>query len=691
MTDVVSTDVSLARVGNNLTIRVTSTGEVITVLARFTSTTSGAGIEEISFADGAVWTLQDILARTRLEGTTAAETLTGVAYRDNLYGFGGNDTLNGNDGDDLLVGGANNDSLAGGNGSDLYQWQRLDGNDTINDAGTVAGEVDTLILSDVASTGAVLARSGVNLTVTVPQSGEVITVLNRFATTGGMAGIEAIEFSDGVVTRILQDQVALFSTTGTAAGEALTGTIYADSISGLAGNDTLTGGNGNDILTGGTGNDSLAGGNGSDGYVWTKGEGNDTLNDAGTAMSEEDRLTLTNVASTDVQLSRANGSANLTIRVISTNEVITVVGQFGAALSGVGIETITFADGVRWSLADIQTATKVVGTTAAETLTGTARPDNMDGLAGNDVLNGGDGDDVLIGGAGTDSLAGGNGNDRYEWSRTQGNDTINDAGASLTEVDTLVLKDVLSTDVVTLSRANGSTDVTMLIGSSNETLRLTGQYSAVTSGAGIERIVFADGVVWLLDDIQSRVNSLGGTGNDVLTGTGFDDLMRGLGGVDTLNGGAGDDTLDGGVANDTLDGGTGNDVFEWRQGDGNDAISDTGTANLETDILRIVGVATSSVDLYRVSGSVDLRVDISDGLGGKSTVIIRNQFLDPASNVGIEGIQFDDGTIWTQANIFGWTGTYGSGENQNNFIGSPSNDRMFGRGGDDTLDGRGGG
>ena len=308
-------------------------------------------------------------------------------------------------------------------------------------------------------------------------------------------------------------------------------------------------------------------------------------------------------------------------------------------------------------------------------------------MPGNDVLNGGDGDDVLIGGAGTDSLAGGNGNDKYEWSKTQGNDTINDAGALLTEVDTLVLKDVASTDVVTLSRANGSTDVTMLIGSTNETLRLTGQYSAVTSGAGIERIVFADGVVWLLDDIQSRVNSLGGTGNDSMTGTAFDDLMRGAGGVDTLIGGAGDDTLDGGVANDTLDGGTGNDVFEWRQGDGNDAISDTGTANLETDILRIVGVAASSVDLYRVSGSTDLRVDISDGLGGKSTVIIRNQFLDPASNVGIEGIQCDDGTIWTQANIFGWTGTYGSGENQNNFIGSPSNDRMFGRGGDDTLDG----
>ena len=36
-----------------------------------------------------------------------------------------------------------------------------------------------------------------NLTVTVQQTSEVITVLNRFATTGGTAGVEAIEFSDG--------------------------------------------------------------------------------------------------------------------------------------------------------------------------------------------------------------------------------------------------------------------------------------------------------------------------------------------------------------------------------------------------------------------------------------------------------------------------------------------------------------
>jgi Ca2+-binding RTX toxin-like protein len=685
--------VALSRVSgsNNLTVRVVSTGEVITILNRFAATTSGAGIEEISFSDGVLWTLQDILSRTRVDGTAAGETLTGVAYRDNLYGLAGNDTLNGNDGDDVLVGGAGLDSLTGGNGSDIYEWSRTEGNDTINDAGTATTEVDTLILKDVFSSAAVLAKSGVNLTVTVPQTGEVITVLNRFATTGGMAGVEAIAFADGVVTRVLQDAVAQFATTGTVAGETLTGTIYADSLSGLAGNDTLTGGEGNDILVGGAGNDSLVGGNGSDSYLWTKTEGNDTINDTGALMSETDRLTLTNVASTDVQLTRANGSNHLVIRVVSTGELITVINRFESTAanpnpSGLGIDAILFSDGITWTLTDILAATKLEGTAAGEVLSGSTYRDNLAGMAGNDVLNAYGGDDVLIGGAGNDQLAGENGNDTYEWTKGEGNDTINDAGAALTEVDTLMLKNVTTADGITMNRQNGTTDLTILIDSTGEVIRVSGQYGNVTSGGGIEKIVFADGTIWTLDDILNKTRASGGSTNDNLVGTAFDDNMWGFLANDTLTGGAGDDTMLGGEGNDQLDGGAGNDRFEIRTIDGNDTISDTGTSIYEIDILKITTVAQSSVDLYRLSGSNDLRIEVNSG-GVIQTHIVRNQFLDPASGVGLEGIEFADGTIWSREDILNKTGTYGTGNNANNFVGSASRDRMFGRLGDDTLDG----
>lgn len=690
LVDVSSDDVALTRSGNNLTIRVLSTNETLTVLTRFAATTSGAGIEEIVFGDGAVWSLTDILSRTRFEGTGIGETLTGVAYRDNLFGLGGNDTLNGNDGDDLLMGGAGNDSLAGGNGNDLYEWQKGDGNDTINDAGAVAGEVDTLVLKDVPSTGAILARSGANLTVTIAQTGEVLTVQNRFATTGGMAGIEAIEFSDGVVTRVLQDQVALFATTGTAAAEGLVGTIYADSLSGLSGNDTLTGNDGNDILTGGVGVDSLAGGNGSDRYVWAKGDGNDTINDAGASLVETDHLVLVDVSSSDVHLTGANGSANLVIRIVSTGELITVVGRFGATVSGVGIESLSFADGVTWSLTDIIAATTLTGTTAAETLTGTVYRDNISGLAGNDILNAGDGDDVLIGGLGVDSLNGANGNDIYEWSKGDGNDTLNDTGTSLGDVDTLILKDVASTDGLRLTRgalsASPSTEMQLTVESTGEVIRVLGQYANVANGTGVERIQFSDGVSWQLNDILARVSGSGGAAADSLVGTEFRDNLFGMAGNDTLNGGLGDDVLNGGIGNDQLDGAGGNDFFEWYAPDGNDTISDTGTSTYEFDTLRLVGVLPGVVSFFRGSGSNNLRIEIGNGLGGASSIMVMNQFLNPASGVGIEAIAFDDGTLWSRRDILENVSTWGTA-GANNLVGSGDNDKIFGRDGNDTLDG----
>ena len=237
-----------------------------------------------------------------------------------------------------------------------------------------------------------------------------------------------------------------------------------------------------------------------------------------------------------------------------------------------------------------------------------------------------------------------------------------------------------------MNRLNGTTDLTILIESTNETIRVAGQYTGVTAGNGIERIVFADGVTWQLDAILDSVRHSGGANNDNLVGTAFDDNMWGFLGDDTLTGAAGDDTLKGGEGSDILDGGAGNDRFEWQLVDGNDLISDTGTSIFEYDILKISTVSTSAVDLYRASNSADLRIEVNNGAGNILVQVIKNQFLDPASGVGIEGIEFANGTIWSRADILKNTSTDGTALN-NNFIGSASNDRMFGRAGDDTLDG----
>ena len=74
-------------------------------------------LQGIEFADGTVWGLEQIVART-LQSTDGADTLRGSSYTDTIRGGGGNDTLNGGAGDDDLYGDADNDVLSGDGGND---------------------------------------------------------------------------------------------------------------------------------------------------------------------------------------------------------------------------------------------------------------------------------------------------------------------------------------------------------------------------------------------------------------------------------------------------------------------------------------------------------------------------------------------------------------------------------------------
>ncbi|WP_322522204.1 Ig-like domain-containing protein [Guyparkeria halophila] len=85
--------------------------------------------------------------------------------------------------------------------------------------------------------------------------------------------------------------------------------------------------------------------------------------------------------------------------------------------------------------------------------------------------------------------------------------------------------------------------------------------------------------------------TLGGTGNDALSGSANDDVLFGGLGNDELVGNAGDDVLIGGKGDDTLTGGLGDDVFKWELNDqgnatspANDVITDFGTGNDVLDL-----------------------------------------------------------------------------------------------------------
>lgn len=64
---------------------------------------------------------------------------------------------------------------------------------------------------------------------------------------------------------------------GTSDDDHLNGSSRADRIFGRDGDDVLRGRDGNDVLRGGQGRDRLVGGDGADTFVFTRGDGRDTI------------------------------------------------------------------------------------------------------------------------------------------------------------------------------------------------------------------------------------------------------------------------------------------------------------------------------------------------------------------------------------------------------------------------------
>ena len=207
--------------------------------------------------------------------------------------------------------------------------------------------------------------------------------------------------------------------------------------------------------------------------------------------------------------------------------------------------------------------------------------------------------------------------------------------------------------------------------------------------------------------------------NDVLNGLGGNDLLNGLGGSDALNGGAGNDTLVGGVGADTLDGGAGFDEVAYNRDGGTGGVS----VNLETGAVRdtfgnpdllsnievVYGSAQADVITGR-AGAGDLLYgrggnDVINSGGGDDTLVGGggNDTLDGGSGVDQVAYFRETGTRGVTVNLAEGTATdtFGNSDrvlNVEHVIGTDSDDRiigsnrlagdrLFGRDGDDYLDG----
>jgi Ca2+-binding RTX toxin-like protein len=305
----------------------------------------------------------------------------------------------------------------------------------------------------------------------------------------------------------------------------------------------------------------------------------------------------------------------------------------------------SLAAGVEAISADGHANVTILGAATADTynfsgmtLTGIAA---IDGAAGNDTITGSAGADTIAGGLGNDVLNGGDGSDAYVVAAGDGIDTINDTGASGSDA--------------------------ILAAGDNIAITLRSGFSAAN---GVEEIGAAG---------YANVTILGSAGADTynfggMTLNGIANI-DGAAGIDTITGSAGADTISGGVGNDVLNGGDGSDTYLFAQGDGIDAITDTGASGVDTILASDDNVAITLRTGFGAGNGIE---EIS--AGGHSNVTI-------LGGAGAENFNLSTVLLTGIAAIDGGAGndTITGSAGADTIVGGLGNDILNGGDGNDTY------
>ncbi|OOL00468.1 hypothetical protein B0B36_01115, partial [Pseudomonas syringae pv. actinidifoliorum] len=549
----------------------------------------------------------------QLSGGEGADYLTGGEGNDTLLGDAGNDTLYGDSGDDQLDGGAGDDILYGGAGADTFRFGKGYGADLIDSSDTESNRLDIVDMIDIQSNEVIFNRVSDSLVIAFKNNADKLKIDLFFSSssTSLVSTVKGVRFADGLVWSVEQIQ-SKSVIQGSFGADVLNGDVRNDQLYGNEGDDLLYGNDGDDLIDGGAGNDSLFGGAGADTFRFGKGYGTDLIGSADVESNRLDTADLIDIQSSEVTFSRV--SDDLVINLTNGNDKLTISYFFSSpgALAST-VKQIKFADGLVFDVGQVQSRTitqgtngndQITGSLSADVIKGGAGADALSGDGGNDqlygeegddLLYGNDGDDLIDGGAGNDSLFGGAGADTFRFGKGYGTDLIGSADVESNRLDTADLIDIQSSEV-TFSRV--SDDLVINLTNGNDKLTISYFFSSPGALAStVKQIKFADGLVFDVGQVQSRIITQGTNGNDQITGSLSADVIKGGAGADALSGDGGndqlygeegddllygndgDDLIDGGAGNDSLFGGAGADTFRFGKGYGTDLI---GSADVES-------------------------------------------------------------------------------------------------------------
>ncbi len=434
---------------------------------------------------------------------------------------------------------------------------------------------------------------------------------------------KVVEVDPSFISAVLNGDAGDNVIDGTAGGDLIRGYAGNDTLNGLGGEDDLRGGDGNDILNGGDDNDILDGGLGND--TLDGGAGDDQL------LGDDGNDTLIGGDGSDV-LDGGAGNDDLD--------------------GDAGEDTLSGQDG-------------------NDNLSGGADNDTLNGGAGNDLLYGDGEDDTLFGDAGNDTLYGGVGNDTLDGG--DGNDTL-----------------------------RGEDGDDFFVGGAGNDF--------IYGDTGIDTVSYAGAIAGVIETMSGYGTDTGGagrnyhTGIEVLIGSDFGDTLSGTSAsAETIHGGAGDDMIDGGAGNDILDGGDGSDTFF------SSYLYYTITVDLAVTTAQNTGVGIDTLTNFEnvyggyygdtlLGNSADNTFmggngnDTIDGRGGDDTASYMDSTTDVTVDLLLQGGAQDTGGAGfdTLTSIENLTGGQGNDElsgdsNRNVLIGLAGDDRLFGRGNNDTF------
>ena len=632
-------EVTLSRIANNeIQITINDTGETLVLEGIYQN--NNDAIEFVEFADGTVWDRDYLIENAWWRGTDGDDTITASQYYNNI--------VHGGKGSDALDGG-----YATSSNAPTFIFNVGDGIDTVNNFGRDA----TILINGVTA-------SDISFEVDL-LNGDEDTLIIRYSPTDHIEvyrqlydgysqyGIATLRLDDG--TEFDASDFVQAIATGTASADTIDGSSRDDVIEGLAGDDTIDGNGGSDI------------------YLWSLGDGNDTITGSSEAP-ENNTLKFTDLASSDVTLSRDGD--NLLATVNSSGEFITIEDQFSrySASSAYGVGQIVFSDDVVISRTDLER--QHPDDQSIRNIFGTSGDDTMQGTASADVIETGDGDDTLDGLAGDDELDGGNESDVYLWRPGSGNDVIDDSGYRDGDIDTIRIENANFADFTIGRSPDNGSDLRLTYNPTGETLTLS--YQLQSWNDNIERIEFADGPVLSGDDLKANYPYVGTAEADTLISSDYDsdDIFQGLEGDDQLAGGFGSDT------------------YLWQVGDGNDTIIEPsplsgggqepegGKASGEGDVnvLRLSGVVESDITFQREGNSPNLMVVI-----GSSGEQIRLQDQLSVSEGLIQKIVLDDGTELSLAGLAGILPIIGT-DNEDYLEGGSAGETFDAKLGDDVVE-----